>query len=62
MSICCMVNEKFRENVPAWEVNSKLSYFIALTLAPRKPLQSSRIFLIAGTPKLRVGDHPIVKY
>lgn len=20
MSICCMVNEKFRENVPAWEV------------------------------------------
>lgn len=20
MSICCIVNEKFRENVPAWEV------------------------------------------
>jgi intron-binding protein aquarius len=22
MSICCMVNEKFRENVPAWEVKT----------------------------------------
>lgn len=26
MSICCMVNEKFRENVPAWEVTD-LNYF-----------------------------------
>lgn len=24
MSICCIVNEKFRENVPAWEVKKKL--------------------------------------
>ncbi|KAI2573434.1 aquarius intron-binding spliceosomal factor, partial [Homo sapiens] len=23
MSICCMVNEKFRENVPAWEIFKK---------------------------------------
>lgn len=23
MSICCIVNEKFRENVPAWEVREK---------------------------------------
>lgn len=23
MSICCIVNEKFRENVPAWEVKQK---------------------------------------
>lgn len=22
MSICCIVNEKFRENVPAWEVKA----------------------------------------
>ncbi|TNN22455.1 Intron-binding protein aquarius [Liparis tanakae] len=22
MSICCIVNEKFRENVPAWEVRT----------------------------------------
>jgi intron-binding protein aquarius len=25
MSICCIVNEKFRENVPAWEVRMGLS-------------------------------------
>lgn len=24
MSICCMVNEKFRENVPAWEVRAEV--------------------------------------
>lgn len=27
MSICCIVNEKFRENVPAWEV-SCVQFFI----------------------------------
>uniref|UniRef100_A0A8C9Z483 RNA helicase aquarius n=1 Tax=Sander lucioperca TaxID=283035 RepID=A0A8C9Z483_SANLU len=26
MSICCIVNEKFRENVPAWEVRNAVSH------------------------------------
>ena len=40
MSICCMVNEKFRENVPAWEVTD-LNYFIAFLLSSLKLLHSS---------------------
>lgn len=34
MSICCIVNEKFRENVPAWEVKnaSKNTLFLWVTL------------------------------
>ena len=40
-----MVNEKFRENVPAWEVTD-LNYFIAFLLCSLKLLQSNFLLII----------------
>ncbi len=45
MSICCIVNEKFRENVPAWEVRNavphKSLHFMSLHGDPTQLSQTS---------------------
>ncbi|ELW71376.1 Intron-binding protein aquarius [Tupaia chinensis] len=56
MSICCMVNEKFRENVPAWEevdlIRSQVQQLISLPMW--MGLQPARLELeLKKTPKLR---------
>lgn len=46
MSICCIVNEKFRENVPAWEVSQA---GLHETLSPQADSGLSKVEHIAQT-------------
>lgn len=55
-----MVNEKFRENVPAWEVK-KLNYFIVFTRVPLKALRVAESFPDSLCP-LSGNVNPRVKH
>lgn len=48
MSICCIVNEKFRENVPAWEVSQAGFH---KTLSPQADSGLSKVEHIANVLK-----------
>lgn len=45
MSICCIVNEKFRENVPAWEVSRAVRHE---TLSPKADADLALVMHIAN--------------
>ncbi|KAM6460193.1 RNA helicase aquarius [Liasis olivaceus] len=61
MSICCMVNEKFRENVPAWETFKKkpehFPFFFKRVLAASLTENDSEITLQEQTILLLFLDH-----
>ncbi|KAL7992492.1 hypothetical protein Chor_016748 [Crotalus horridus] len=61
MSICCMVNEKFRENVPAWETFKKkpehFPFFFKRVLVASLAENNSEITLQEQTILLLFLDH-----
>uniref|UniRef100_A0A7M4FPY1 RNA helicase aquarius n=1 Tax=Crocodylus porosus TaxID=8502 RepID=A0A7M4FPY1_CROPO len=61
MSICCMVNEKFRENVPAWETFKKkpehFPYFFKCILKASLAEKESEFSLHEQTVLLLFLDH-----
>ncbi|MBN3298778.1 AQR helicase, partial [Amia calva] len=61
MSICCIVNEKFRENVPAWEVFKKkpehFPYFFQCVMAASLAEEGECLSLREQTVLLLFLDH-----